>query len=112
MLFPGYMQGWQQGRQLFPVTSEPPFYEHPLDSLSDFFVRKAFAPVELFQALLDVLAKPCIVVEIMLDKLLNVTVGIAAVFGGDSTRFSFVCKSELKCTSMEFESRDCRDSCQ
>jgi hypothetical protein len=56
--------------------------EHPLDSLSYRFVSEVFAPVELLQALPDLLAKPCIMVEIMLDKLLNVPVRIAAVFSG------------------------------
>jgi hypothetical protein len=36
--------------------------EHSLDSLSYLFVREVFAPVKLVQALLDLLAKSCIVV--------------------------------------------------
>jgi hypothetical protein len=61
--------------------------EHPLDSLSYLFVCEVFAPVEVFQALLDLLAKPCVMVEIMLDKLLNVPICVAAVLSGDSIQF-------------------------
>jgi hypothetical protein len=61
--------------------------EQSLDSLSYLFVREVFATVELFQPLLNLLAKPCIVVEIMFHKLLNVSVRVAAILSGDAIQF-------------------------
>ena len=73
--------------------------KHPFDTLSYLFVREVFAPVELLQPLVDVLAKPCVMVEIMLYKLLNIPVSIA-LFSA-AMRFSLVCRSGLKCTSID-----------
>ena len=61
-------------------------------------MSEVFAPVELLQPRLDVLAKPCIMVEIMLDKLLNIRVGIAAVLGGDEVQLGLQVGAVLPCS--------------
>src|ERR1017187_6473395 len=84
--------------------------KHPFDTLSYLFVREVFAPVELFQPLVDALAKPCVMVEIMLYKLLNIRVSIAAVLGGDAVQLGLQVGAEMYFHSLE--NRDFQDYCQ
>src|ERR1022692_3021791 len=69
--------------------------KHPFDTLSYLFVREVFAPVELLQPLVDVLAKPCVMVEIMLYKLLNIPVSIAAVLSSDAVQLGLQVWAEM-----------------
>ena len=48
-----------------------------------------FAPVELLQSLPDLLAEPCIVIDVVLDELLHVLIRAAAVFSGDTVDLRF-----------------------
>src|ERR1035438_10007798 len=84
--------------------------QHPLDTLSYLFVREVFAPVELLQPVLDVLAKPCVMVEIMFYKLLNIPVSFAAVLGGDAVQLGLQVGAEMHFHSLE--NRDSQDYCQ
>src|SRR5450759_5199332 len=84
--------------------------KHPLDTLSYLFVREVFAPVELLQPVLDVLAKPCVMVGIILYKLLNIRVGIAAVLGGDTVQLGLQVSAEMYFHGLE--NRDFQDYCQ
>src|ERR1035437_9850356 len=84
--------------------------KHPFDPLSYRFVREGFAPVALLQPLLDVLAKPCVMVEIMLYKLLNIPVSIAAVLGGDAVQLGLQVGAEMYFHGLE--NRDFQDYCQ
>jgi hypothetical protein len=84
--------------------------KHPFDPLSDLFVREGFAPVELLQPLLDVLAKPRVMVKIMLYKLLNIPVSIAAVLGGDAVQLGLQVGAEMYFHGLE--NKDFQNSCQ
>src|SRR5438270_7073629 len=84
--------------------------KHPFDTLSYLFVREVFAPVELLQPLLDVLTKPCVMVEIMLYKLLYISVRIAAVLGGNAIQLGLQVGAEMYFHC--FENRDFQSSCQ
>ena len=50
-------------------------------------MSEALAPIQLFEALPDLLPDPRIMIEIILHKLLDITIGIAAVLRCDAVQF-------------------------
>jgi len=73
-------------------------------------MRDVFAPIELLQAFSDLLAKPCVMIEVMLDKLLDVPVGIAAVLSGDAVHLRFQIGAEMYFHGLE--NKDSAGGCQ
>ena len=55
--------------------------EHLLHSRSYFLVGKELASIQLFDALLDLLPKPGVMVQVLLHKLLNIVIRTAAMLG-------------------------------
>jgi len=77
--------------------------ERLIETLSDRFVRQVFAPVELLDALAHLLPEPCVVVQVVFDKLLNVAVGVAAIFGGNLIQFGFKDRAEVDFHNLRLE---------
>jgi len=61
--------------------------KHLLDASADFFVRWELASIELLQALGHLLAEPCVMVDVVFHKLLDVFLCAALVFGRRALHF-------------------------
>ncbi len=69
--------------------------EHPFDTLAHFLVLEVFAPIELLQALIHLLAEPRVMIDVMLDQLLNILVRIAAVLSGHTVKLRLQLGAEM-----------------
>ena len=73
----------------------PTSMEHSLDAIAHFLMSQVLASVELLQTLPDPLTKPYVMVEITLNQLLNIAIGIAAVLRGDEIQLRLDIGSEM-----------------
>jgi hypothetical protein len=58
-----------------------------IDTSADFLVSQELSSVELFQASCNLLAEPCVMVDLVFHKLLKVFLRAALVLGGGPVHF-------------------------
>ena len=69
--------------------------EHLLHSRAHFLVGKELASIHLFEALLHLLPKPGVTVEVLLHKLLNIGIRTAAMLGRGALNLRLILGCEM-----------------